>query len=91
MQVFGLPSHCIRDAVARWRWAMADGLTGESAARAVGRGAGQSDRGEVLLDRRLLKLLAYRADIGCDVHRLDRDQLIKVLRSPNGRASIRCG
>ena len=58
MQVFGLPSHCIRngraasrllgaktpdieaerrrDAVARWRRAMADGLASDRAARAVG-------------------------------------------------------
>ena len=36
MQVFGLSSHIIRDAVARWRRAMADGLSAEQAARAVG-------------------------------------------------------
>ncbi len=36
MQVFGLPGHIIRDALARWRKAMAQRLTGEQAAKAVG-------------------------------------------------------
>ena len=36
MQVFGLPGHIIRDALARWRNAMTQGLTGEQAAKAVG-------------------------------------------------------
>jgi putative transposase len=37
MQVRGLPGHVVRsDAVRRWRSAMAAGLTGEAAAKAVG-------------------------------------------------------
>jgi Homeodomain-like domain len=36
MQVFGLPGHIIRDALARWRKAMAQGLTSEQAAKAAG-------------------------------------------------------
>jgi hypothetical protein len=40
MQVRGLPGHVVRgDAVRRWRSAMAAGLTGEAAAKAVGRAA----------------------------------------------------
>jgi putative transposase len=74
MQVFGQPSHGIRngraasrllaaktpnieaerrrDAVARWRRAMADGLTSESAARAVGEARANLYRWEKRLDPR---------------------------------------
>ena len=37
-----------------------------------------ADRGEVLLDGRLLKILAERTDIGRDVHGLDRHELIEA-------------
>jgi hypothetical protein len=51
------------------------------------------DRSEVLLDRRLLKILAERPDVGRDMHRLDRDQLIEAFafapgEEPAARAEI---
>ena len=74
MQVFGLPSHCIRngraasrllgaktpnieaerrrDAVARWRRAMADGLASDRAARAVGEARANLYRWEKRLEPR---------------------------------------
>src|SRR5271157_5961542 len=74
MQVFGLPSHCIRngraasrllaaktpnieaerrrDAVGRWRRAMADGLASDRAARAVGEARANLYRWEKRLEPR---------------------------------------
>ena len=40
-----------------------------------------ADRSKVLLDGRLLKILAERADVGRDMHRLDRDELIEAFGS----------
>ncbi len=39
----------------------------------------RADRGEVLLDRRLLEFLAEASDIGGDVHRFDVGELIDIL------------
>ena len=52
-----------------------------------------ADRSEVLLDGRLLKILAERPDVGRDMHRLDRDELIDAFgfapgEEPPARAEI---
>ena len=38
-----------------------------------------ADRGEVLLDGRLLEAFPEATDIGRDMHRLDIDQLVDIL------------
>ena len=52
MQVCGLPGHVIRNAVARWRRAMADGLASDRAARAVGEARANLYRWEKRLEPR---------------------------------------
>ena len=43
-----------------------------------------ADRGEVLLDGRLLEILAERADVSRDMHGLDRNQLVKAFQFAPG-------
>lgn len=52
MQVCGLPGHVIRNTVARWRRAMADGLASDRAARAVGEARANLYRWEKRLEPR---------------------------------------